>query len=344
MSLAPLPPLSTSGIGSLPYTQTELALQHAFLVDVPYLPSLPQMNAAELMVPQALEGLPGLVHDGEGGCTVDLAAWERGRRDFAGRLERALSGRERSWFEPSPLASRAWRPFLWDVEARHVRMAKVQLTGPFTLRAVVTTTDGAPLSAHPELESQVQTLVLVRAMAMAAAIRDAGATPLVFLDEPGLYALDRRQPRHLLALQELRMLVLALRKEGAHVGLHCCSNTDWERVLGIEPDVLSLDARLSLGSLCAHPNTLRRHLDAGHGLALGVVPTNQGTVISVEQLHGELEQTLSLHLEDETLRSSVRRAALLTPACGLALRSVPDAERTFAALGELQLRLRGAFS
>ena len=58
-----LPPLATSSIGSLPHTQLELALQQALLLDIPAAPQLPGRDPGEYMVPQALEGLPGLRFD-----------------------------------------------------------------------------------------------------------------------------------------------------------------------------------------------------------------------------------------------------------------------------------------
>ena len=77
-ALALLPRGAITGIGSLPHTQMELALQMALSVDVPYLPQLPAENPSELMVPAALEGLPGLHAGEDGACTVDLGGWEAG--------------------------------------------------------------------------------------------------------------------------------------------------------------------------------------------------------------------------------------------------------------------------
>jgi len=87
-----LPPLATTGIGSLPHTQLELALQQAFQVDVPYLPQLPRNRSAEFMIPQALDGLPGLRWDEEGQCRVNLNEWRRGAPALDRRLDRALAG------------------------------------------------------------------------------------------------------------------------------------------------------------------------------------------------------------------------------------------------------------
>ena len=341
---APLPGLCTTGIGSLPHTQLELALQQAFAVDVPVLPQLPATDPNELMLPQALEGLPGLEVDDGGECRIDLAQWQRGSRDVAVRLERALAGQELSYFEPTALTCRAWKPFLWDVEEKRRPWAKAQLTGPMTLRFVTRLADGRPLSAAPEVEAQVQKLVLARGLAMVRALRETGAHPVLFLDEPGLYAFDKKDPQHLIALQELRIVLLALRKEGATVGIHCCSNTDWSSLLALELDVLSIDARLSLGSLLSHRAAFAAFVDAGRRLSLGVIPTNLDASYQVEELVAGVLQTFAQHDLGPERVQRVLASALLTPACGLALRTVSDAERIFAELEDARGRLRAALA
>jgi hypothetical protein len=328
------PPLATSSIGSLPHTQLELALQQALLLDVPAAPQLPRRDPAEYMVPQALDGLPGLHADGDGSATVDLSEWQRGAATLDARLERALEkGEGRESFLPTAASWQALRPFLWEVEQRKLPFAKVQLAGPLTLRWSLRTSDGLPLASSQQgkaVEAQLVRFVLARALALTRKVAETGATPVVFLDEPGLYAYDKRDPQHLMALQELRVLVLALRREGAVAGVHCCGNTDWAALLGLGFDVVSLDARLSLTPLIATDEPFGRFHAGGGALALGIVPTD----FSASDDVGELCELVRALLPEEALRR-----AMLTPACGLALRSVQDAERIFDELRLAQRRL-----
>ena len=331
-----LPALATSSIGSLPHTQLELALQQALLLDVPAAPQLPRRDAAEYMVPQALEGLHGLRADAEGNAELDLGDWRRGALTLDARLDRALErddGIQR--FLPSTAAWHALRPFLWEVEQRKLPFAKVQLAGPFTLRWVVRTTRGEPLAALGEgkaIERQIFRLVLARSLALARRLRETGAKPVIFLDEPGLYAFDRRDPQHLVSLQELRVVVLTLRREGAVVGVHCCGNTEWAPLLGLGWDVVSIDARLSLESVLATGGAFEKFEAAGGVLSLGVVPTDLSAPDDVDAVLG---------MARDRLRPQSLSRCLLTPACGLAMRSVPDAERIFAELRRAQHELRG---
>jgi methionine synthase II (cobalamin-independent) len=337
-ALSLLPSCATTGIGSLPHTQLEMGLQMGLQVDIPYLPQLPAGAPSELMIPAALDGLPGLGVDAEGVTTVDLAAWEGARDPFSHAIEAALQSDHLEPFEPSPQASRAFRPFLWEVENRKLALAKVQIAGPCTVRWVARASDGRPASEIAALDQQIFRLLLAKSLALVKAVRRAGATPLLYLDEPGLYALDRRDARHLVALQELRMLIVALRREGALVGLHCCSNTDWAAILELGLDLVSLDVRLSLDALLEDREAFRRFLSTGATLSLGIVPTDLSASYAVQDLVDSVEASLRA-----TLGRSFTAAlshVLLTPACGLAMRSVMDAERIFSELRDAQRAVR----
>jgi hypothetical protein len=334
-----LPSCASTGIGSLPHTQVELGLQAALALDIPFLPQLPLRHPSEFMIPAALEGLPGLSYDEDGMCTVDLAQWEAGREAFEAFMEATLSSGELAAFEPTLEGCRAWRPFLWEVENRKLALAKAQIAGPFTVRSVVRTLQGTATLDVPGLDQAMYRLVMARALAMVRALRRTGTTPLFFLDEPGLIAFQRSQPRHLLAMQELKLLVLALHREGALVGIHCCGNTDWAALLDVQPDVLSLDVRLSLDAVLEEAEALGRFLASGATLSLGVIPTDLTSTYDVTELTDSVEASLKAALPREYRLSRVLTHALITPACGLAMRSVVDAERILDELRIAQRRL-----
>lgn len=328
-ALGLLPRGAITGIGSLPHTQMELALQMALAVDVPYLPQLPTGSPSELMVPAALEGLPGLHAGDDGVCTVDVGVWEGASGALEARIDAALRTGDASEFLPGVTSSRALRPFLWEVRERKLAFAKAQIAGPATVRWSSRLSNGAPLSGHGGLDGQVFRLVLVRALALVQALRTAGATPVFYLDEPGLYALETTDAAHLAVLSELRLLVTALRREGALVGLHCCGNTAWGALLDLGIDLLSFDVRLSLDAVLDEPRAVRRFLDQGGAFSLGLVPTDLGQEGDPQELARAVEASFASALPD---RPEALRQFVATPACGLAMRSVLEAERIFQQL------------
>jgi hypothetical protein len=136
--------------------------------------------------------------------------------------------------------------------------------------------------------------------------------------------------------------VLALQREGALVGVHCCGNTDWGALLDVQPDVLSLDVRLSLDALLEEREALARFLESGATLSLGLIPTNLASHYEVTELADAVEVSLKSALTRGWSFARVVSTALLTPACGLGMRSVVDAEGVLDELKRAQRRLREA--
>jgi hypothetical protein len=333
----------TTGIGSLPHHNIDSALALSLRLGIPFLPEIPIRNPWEFMIARALEGLPGVTADTDGAVTLNVDVWNARSREFGEKLarsfERAPTDRRAfEAFEPSPAVSGSWQAFTWELGERGIKRAKVQIAGPMTAQWAIRTREGGPLPQIPELHAQIYRLLLARALAMGRRLADSGIQPMLFLDEPGLYGFSGDNPRHLVGFQELRLLVQALRKDGIVTGIHCCSNTDWARVLALGIDVLSIDTHLSLASLLAEP-TVMGFLESGGRLSLGVIPTGRSAhlhSVSPEQLLAELFDTFARSpLGDKP--QLVRRAlseAIYTPACGLALHTVGDAELAASLLSE----------
>lgn len=335
---------STTMIGSLPHHNIDAALAYAFQVDIPFLPQIPMRNPWEFMIAQALEGLPGLTVEKDGAVTLNLDVWVGRARAFNDRLLNAFSAMAARTdafesFEPTAATSSSWQPFLWELVERGHKTAKIQIAGPLTAQWALRLSDGSNVLKHNDLATQIYRLVLARALAMTRRLQQSGIQPILYLDEPGLYGVTTTDPHHLLALQELKFLASALRKEGVVVGLHCCSNTDWNAVLGLNLDVLSIDTHLSLEHLLAQASAgLERFLNEGGRLSLGVVPTtHDGGRPSAEAFFADLLESFAKHwgAKQELVRKTIREA-FYTPACGLALHSTTDAEAVLAALLEFR--------
>lgn len=341
-----LPPLTTTGIGSLPHTNVDDALREAFRVDVPYLPELPMRDAKEFMLAHATEGIPGFVADREGMVAVDLEKWKKGRGVFDDKLHAAIEGNRLDLFLPSENAQAALWPFLERLKRENRKIAKVQIAGPMTVQWSLRTTSGEvpPAAVH----SHVSKTILARTLALTQAVQATGAKPVVFFDEPGLYAFSRQQPRHLLMMQELRINSMALKKRGAAVGLHCCSDADWGTLLGVGLDVLAIDAKLSLRSLLKQGDTLVTFVSMGGRLALGVIPTNtsEGEDVGISELVTGLKDSLATLEQYFPTRASILEhillRSLLTPACGLALKSERDAEAVIDRLDDFRRAYKAA--
>lgn len=336
MTAAPLAPLRTTGIGSLPFTSVERALDSSFRLDIPYLPQLPSRDPREFMLAQTLEGMPGIVVEEQGSIVFDADAWKKGRARWDDLLYEATTHDVVAPFLPTPEFVSAWQPFLDRVAAEKKPIAKVQLAGPMTLEWTLRDASGQ-LPPALALEHMSRT-ILVRALAMIDAVKATGAEPVIFLDEPGLYAFSKSQPHHLLMMQGLRIILMACKKRGARVGLHCCSDADWAALIGLGTDVVAIDAGLSLGSLLRAGEPLVTWAATGGRVGLGIIPTAQRDepLPSADKLLGQLAAQLAQLEKYFATRASlfekILQRSLLTPACGLAFMTEPEADLAIEAL------------
>lgn len=350
---------STTGIGSLPHHNIDTALAYSFQMGIPFLPQIPIRNPWEFMLAQALEELPGLQAEKDGTVTLDLDIWTSRAKTLTDRLNESFHrGVENpsafESFEPSAAVSSSWQPFLWELVERKTTLAKIQIAGPITAQWSLRLLESArdqnskirkgifAIDHFPDLTTQIYQFILARSLAMTRRLQAHGIQPLLYLDEPALYSLSLENPRHVLALQELKLLIQTLRKEGVWVGLHCCSNTVWDALLGpsgLGIHYLSIDTELSLKSLLTVPgHALENFIRSGGRLSLGVIPTTRSSV-----LHSLQIQDLFAHLLDQfsekwgnqpQLVKKTLAEAIYTPACGLALHSVSDSELVLEILNE----------
>lgn len=338
--------LLTTQIGSLPHHNVDAALEYAFKVTLPFLPQIPIRNRWEYMIAQALEGLPGLQVDENGTPLLNLEIWNSRAHEFNHRLADAFARADReptalSVFEPSAATSSGWQAFVWELTERGAKRAKIQIAGPMTSQWALRLLHGQKLGdGYAEVSTQIMRLVLARALAMVRKLREGGIEPWIYVDEPGLYGFNPALPKHAMGLQELRVLIQTLRKDGARVGLHCCSNTHWPSILTLPIHLLSIDCALSLESVlsCEGGRPFESFIDRGGRLSLGVIPTGagqlQGSDASVIFSDLLAQFTRWIPESPERIRK-ILGEAVLTPACGLALHTIPEAEDVLGALIEL---------
>lgn len=343
--------LRTTAIGSLPHHNTDAALTYSFKYGIPYLPQIPIRNPWEFMIPQALEGLPGLQLETEAQAILNVDVWRAESHRLEHRLKLAFSeipnassqdlAQRYESFEPSAAVLSCWQPFLWELQEQGRKLAKIQIAGPITSQWSLRLKDHSPADQLPELSTQIFRLLLAKSQALVHRLMAVQIQPILFIDEPGLYALSLKQPKHVLCLQELKLMVQTLQKAGAWVGIHCCSNTDWSAVLKLGLDFVSLDTRLSLANALStdQGKAMADFIQGGGRLSLGIIPTLQTLALptlDAKAISDEILETFTKHWESHLhLVPQLLREALFTPACGLALNTPSDAELILEKLVEV---------
>jgi hypothetical protein len=309
-------------------------------------PQIPILNPRERMVHQALSGFPGIrapsFEREDGSVEIDLSLDEETLRTLKSHLNHAFTQpANQSAFEfflPKQEDYRCLRPLLWEASERGKNQVKLQLAGPWTsLKSLRPSTPEQGAVFPPQIKALLFEFILARALSLLRVTAQSGAKPLLFIDEPYLFALQpKTHPLDQVVLKELQFFFEVLRKEarsyGGEIGLHCCSDPDWTEVLTHLPiDHLSVDASVSLHSLTGvHPAAMTDFLNRGGKVVWGVVPSNH------EQ--SDIEIPVSVLEKGPNAKSG-----MITPACGLAYHTPLECEDVLSRLHAAQARLNALF-
>ncbi|MEW5722874.1 MAG: hypothetical protein AB1896_07185 [Thermodesulfobacteriota bacterium] len=342
-----IPPLSTTCIGSVPFTDVDQTLELLARV-CPHLPCWPQMVALsprEDMVLQAVDGLPLLEADVKQGRVVvsdrprEAALTEFYEHFLAGDWDHFAVPAEAGSGFPALLKRAAADPSFGP------DFLKAQIIGPVSFGLSVRTPEGKTLLDDPDLADTVVKGLGAKAAWLAGRIRAVDRTPVIFLDEPGLTGLgsafsnlERGQVRAM--LDE----AAGLARSGGEtlVGTHICGNTDWGLVAECDLDIIDFDAYGYLDHFLLYPRELKAFLEKGGYVAWGIVPTRDFTGReTAEELAGRLSAGWAGLAGRGVDPDLIRRRTILTPSCGTGAISREFALAVHELLPRVAERLQG---
>jgi len=330
-----------TGIGSLPHGDVAAAVEAVFrdCPDLPYWPQLPNVSKAEGMNEQAAVGLPGLrIQDGRLRLVQDEAFYED-----AERLLAAYEAGDADFAAMPPETAAGLAPFLDEVRRRGCPEAKGQIAGPITVGMNIQGEDGNPILYNDDLRGILTRFLNLRVRWQADRIAEAGARPVIFVDEPFLASFGT--PFFGWGKDRVQETLAAVTAGAETSGSHCCSNTEWSIFLSGPVRAVSFDAFEFAENFLVYRDDIRAFLAGGGTIAWGIVPTDPDAVAdaTVESLH---EQMLGHLAKVEALgygREQVLAQSLITPACGLGTRPTATAEAAFRLTRDLAERLRGKY-
>jgi hypothetical protein len=306
-------------VGSLPHRDRDAAIDFvlARTPELPAAPTLGGIDPLELMIPQALWGIAGVDLGADGSFAVP----DPGALDALAPVgDRGLAGR--------PFAS--LRAFL-DAVAGRPDPIKLQLTGPITTGLALVDA-GVPAATAFAVASAA-----VRARAhdlLALADERAPGTPrLVVFDEPGLVGgLRSELPLPGDEVIDLLSGALAVAEHGALTGVHVCGPADWRLIMQAGPSVLSMPVG---AEVTASAGALGTFLERGGWVAWGAVPTDGPLGEQNARYWRQLSAQWCELVQNGCDPVLLRRHALVTPVCGLALHDEVQADHVFTLVREL---------
>jgi hypothetical protein len=125
------------------------------------------------------------------------------------------------------------------------------------------------------------------------------------------------------------------------LGVHCCSNTDWEFVLSLDPSVVSLDAYATSKEFLLYADSVVSYMERGGIIAWGIVPADTKLFVT--------ETTDSLYDKYLAIRTQLctrmpealfDAQSLITPSCGIRFADREGSLAIMSAAAEISRRIR----
>ena len=339
------PDLSTTGIGSLPFTDSTEAA--SFLLDadlsIPFWPQMPKRCFEEEMIPQCSLTMPCVRAD------ADRRAIGLDLSDKPSELEafyHKYLAEDPGLFAMSADVAAGLYAFERQAGTRTWPVVKGQTTGPVTVCTSIFGQDKRPLFGDLDLrDAVVKTLVRQVQWQIGRLKRFASERLLVFVDEPVLAAFGSSSYLYLSEEDVLAMLgelFDAISDAGAITGIHVCGNSDWGMVTRTGVQVINFDAYQYGRSMSLYPDDLRAFFDRGGSIAWGIVPTTSTAIneATAEELTQRLRSCFDDMVRNGFSNELLCARALITPSCGAGNLTVSEARRVFELLAAVQRAAR----
>jgi len=332
--------LLTTAMAVMPHRDVDRALHTALSLDIPFWPQLPHLNYHEDMYVQASEHFPGIIVDLEN-RTLRFSS-----EKFSNELETLFSHFEDpDYFDISKTYSAVYHQFLqFDLSDRAA--IRGQLEGPISFGFNVLDQDNRPIIFDDTVRPLMLEFMAKRVNVQLDRLKKLNQNAFMFVDEPGLQFVFSAMSGYndVAAKRDMENFFSLIDRPR---GVHLCGNPDWDFLLSLEIDVLSLDVYTNGEVFASYTHSIRKFLDRGGILIWGIVPTN------FEPFHNEHLSSLETRLKsmwDSLAQAGIDREfllsrSLLSPAtcCLVNLDGEATVEQAFKMVKALSERLRREF-
>ncbi len=335
----PSPHSLATGVGALPHTDPKQACDDVLSLfpGFPYIPTLPDRGQLESIVFNDSEQLPGRV------IRDDRLLFDSSRDQTAAMEKVYLDFVEGNYGDYG--LHREYASAFIEMMSRKIPVTsilKCQVTGPVTFGMQVVDADKRPIYYDAQLADVLSKMIALKACWCEQAMREhTGVTEtLVVLNEPYLASLgssvvpvDRETVRA--GWEDIASLV-----EGG-LGIHCCSNTDWEFVIGLSPSVISLDAYATAKEFLLYADSIISYMEGGGVVAWGIVPAEYG-IFATESVDSLFSRYLTIRSQlcARIPESLFDAQSVITPSCGIRFADRDGSLAIMGAAAEISRRIR----
>ena len=333
--------LLTTAMAVMPHTDEKRALELSLSVDVPFWPQLPNYSYYEDMYVQAAEHFPGILLD------LDKRTLKFSMDKFILELEESLSHfDDPSYFDISRKYSMVYHRFL-EMDLSEKPAIRGQLEGPISFGFNVLDQDKRPIIFDDTVRPFMFEFMAKRVNAQLARLKALNKNAFMFIDEPGLQYLFSAMSGYneLKAKGDLDLFFSMIDRPR---GIHLCGNPDWDFLLGLDLDILSLDIYTNAEIFSSCASSIKRFLDNGGILVWGIVPTGFETFEkeNMNSLTTQLENVWQILAKKGIDIPHMLQRSMLSPATCCLVN--PDKEKTvekaFSIVQKLSGRLRDKYN
>lgn len=332
--------LLTTAMAVMPHRDVDRALDLALSLDVPFWPQLPHYNYYEDMYVQASEHFPGILLD------LENRTLRFSMDKFILELDELLAHYdEPEYFDISETYSAVYRRFMhMDFSDRPA--IRGQLEGPISFGLNVHDQDDRPIIFNETVRPFMLECMAKRVNVQLSRLKKLNPNAFMFLDEPGLQFIFSALSGYGDATAKVDMEMFFSLIERPR-GVHLCGNPDWDFLLGLDLDVLSLDMYSNGEVFVSYADSIRRFLDRGGVLIWGMVPTNFEPFEKedIDSLEGRLVGLWNRLDQKGIDREFLISRSMLSPAtcCLVNPDGVETVEKAFRVVKTLSGKLRKRF-
>lgn len=332
--------LLTTAMAVMPHTDVDRALETAMSLDIPFWPQLPNYSYYEDMYVQAAEHFPGILLD------VEKKTIRFSMDKFIQELEGTMIHfDEPGYFDVSESYSVVYHKFLsYDLSGRSA--IRGQLEGPISFGFNITDQDDRPILFDDTVRPFMLEFMAKRINVQLDRLKERNPNAFMFVDEPGLQFLFSAMSGYgdLKAKEDLDLFFSQINRPR---GIHLCGNPDWDFLLGLDLDILSLDVYTNAEIFSSYASSIKRFLSRGGVIVWGIVPTGFETFAKedISSMMVRLENVWNVLESHGIDKQSMLEQSLLSPATCCLVN--PDKEKTvekaFQAVKSVSAKLRSGY-
>ena len=329
--------LLTTAMAVMPHTDVDRALDTPLSLDIPFWPQLPRLNYHEDMYVQAGEHFPGIVLD------MENRTLKFSMDKFMEELEDVMNRFDSpELFDISKTFSAVYHRFL-EMDFSDRPAIRGQLEGPISFGFNVVDENDRPILFDDTVRPFLFEFMARRVNVQLARLKEKNPNAFMFIDEPGLQFLFSAMSGYgdVKAKYDMEQFFQLIDRPR---GVHLCGNPDWDFLLNLDMDILSLDLYTNHDVFASYAPAVKRFLDRGGVLSWGIVPSNVEPFEkeSLESLENLLEETWERLLRKGIDREMLLARSLISPATCCLVN--PDIEKTvesaFSLTRKLSARMR----